>query len=125
MHFRGPLELKQFAVYSPNPKKKKRTEEHIRRHANAHKRDPRVALKTVTTTITTTIYPSETSTVATAPGSTAPSSTPGHDDDEEVVEGETNGDWSRIASYNAEKGTADGLVFLNLMGGQGSGVWDE
>ena len=36
-----------------------------------------------------------------------------------------NGQWSRQAYYNAEQQTADGLTFLNNMGGQGSGVFDE
>lgn len=34
------------------------------------------------------------------------------------------GTWGRQAYYNAEQGVADGLVFLNNMGGQGSGVFD-
>jgi Putative TOS1-like glycosyl hydrolase (DUF2401) len=36
-----------------------------------------------------------------------------------------NGQWGRQAYYNAEQQTADGLTFLNNMGGQGSGVFDE
>ena len=35
------------------------------------------------------------------------------------------GQWGRQAYYNAEQQTADGLTFLNNMGGQGSGVFDE
>lgn len=35
-----------------------------------------------------------------------------------------NGQWGRQAYYNAEQQTADGLTFLNNMGGQGSGVFD-
>ncbi|KIX01810.1 uncharacterized protein Z518_09537 [Rhinocladiella mackenziei CBS 650.93] len=34
------------------------------------------------------------------------------------------GQWGRQAYYNAEQGIADGLVFLNHHGGQGSGVFD-
>ncbi|KAL2436814.1 PGA52-like protein [Exophiala dermatitidis] len=34
------------------------------------------------------------------------------------------GQWGRQAYYNAEQGVADGLVFLNHHGGQGSGVFD-
>ena len=34
------------------------------------------------------------------------------------------GNWSRQAYYNAESQTAEGLVFLNHNGGQGSGVFD-
>ncbi|KAI5283565.1 target of Sbf, partial [Ascosphaera aggregata] len=35
-----------------------------------------------------------------------------------------SGSWGRVAYYDASSGTADGLVFLNHQGGQGSGVWD-
>jgi hypothetical protein len=34
------------------------------------------------------------------------------------------GNWGRQAYYNAEQGTAEGLVFLNNHGGDGSGVFD-
>ena len=36
-----------------------------------------------------------------------------------------NGQWGRQAYYSADLQTADGLTFLNNMGGQGSGVFDE
>lgn len=36
-----------------------------------------------------------------------------------------NGEWSRQAYYNAAEQVTNGLVFLNNMGGQGSGVFDE
>lgn len=36
----------------------------------------------------------------------------------------SSGSWVRQAYYNAESGTADGVVFLNHNGGSGSGVWD-
>ena len=36
-----------------------------------------------------------------------------------------DGQWGRQAYYNAEQQTAEGLTFLNNMGGQGSGVFDE
>jgi Putative TOS1-like glycosyl hydrolase (DUF2401) len=36
-----------------------------------------------------------------------------------------NGQWGRQAYYNSEQKMADGLIFLNNMGGQGSGVFDE
>jgi hypothetical protein len=35
-----------------------------------------------------------------------------------------SGNWGRQAYYNATSQTASGLVFLNHMGGQGSGVFD-
>ena len=34
------------------------------------------------------------------------------------------GQWGRQAYYNAEQGVANGLVFLNNHGGEGSGVFD-
>ena len=34
------------------------------------------------------------------------------------------GNWGRQAYYDADAQTADGLVFLNHMGGQGSGTFD-
>lgn len=34
------------------------------------------------------------------------------------------GDWARKAYYSADNETSNGLVFLNNMGGQGSGVFD-
>ncbi len=36
-----------------------------------------------------------------------------------------SGNWGRQAYYDAANQTADGLVFLNHNGGQGSGVFDE
>lgn len=127
MHFRGPIELYKFAVYYPNTSsRRKRTEEHIKRHAHGHhhKRDG-AHVTTTTKTITSTIYiDPETATsalggVATStPSVTAPSSN--DDDDDDVV-----GDYKRTGYYDADAGTADGLVFLGQKGGQGSGVFDK
>lgn len=123
MHFRGPLELLQFAVYYPNnTPKKKRTEEHIKRHAHAHKhkRDNRIV--TETTTITVYVPPAETGAPIAAPS--APPSNGDVDDGDDVGD-DVVGEYKRTAFYNADAGTADGLVFLNLQGGQGSGVFDQ
>lgn len=35
------------------------------------------------------------------------------------------GDWSRTGYYDSDSQTADGIAFLNNMGGQGSGVFDN
>ena len=35
------------------------------------------------------------------------------------------GSWVRKAYYDAASQTAEGLVFMNHRGGQGSGVWDK
>ncbi|KAI5288318.1 target of Sbf, partial [Ascosphaera atra] len=37
----------------------------------------------------------------------------------------TSGSWTRQAYYDASSGSADGLVFLNHKGGDGSGTWDS
>jgi hypothetical protein len=37
---------------------------------------------------------------------------------------DSTGAWTRIGYYNSKSQTNDGLVFLNNMGGQGSGVFD-
>ncbi|KAI9882779.1 MAG: hypothetical protein M1823_005477 [Watsoniomyces obsoletus] len=43
----------------------------------------------------------------------------------EVDTSKLTGDWVRVAYYNAEKQTAEGLAFLGNHGGQGSGVFDH
>lgn len=45
------------------------------------------------------------------------------DDDDESES--PSGSWARQAYYDAEKQTAQGLVFMNHRGGQGSGVFDQ
>ncbi|KAK5467509.1 target of Sbf [Exophiala xenobiotica] len=55
---------------------------------------------------------------STASSSAASSSTPS------TSSGADAGTWARQAYYNAEAGSADGLVFLNHFGGGGSGVFD-
>lgn len=40
------------------------------------------------------------------------------------TETSSSGSWTRKAYYNAESGSADGVVFLNHNGGSGSGVFD-
>ncbi|KAK5213555.1 target of Sbf [Exophiala xenobiotica] len=55
---------------------------------------------------------------STASSSAASSSTPS------TSSGADAGTWDRQAYYNAEAGSADGLVFLNHFGGGGSGVFD-
>lgn len=129
MHFRGPIVLEKFAVYYPNnTPKKKRAEEHIKRHAHAHKhkRDNRVI--TETTTITVYVPPAQTAAggASAATPSAAPSAAPSQDDtDADDADDAVVGDYSRTGYYDADAGIADGLVFLNQKGGQGSGVFDK
>jgi hypothetical protein len=55
---------------------------------------------------------------AKAPAAKAPASSPSDS-------GSCSGsDWGREAYYDADSGTADGLVFLNYQGGKGSGTFD-
>lgn len=125
MHFRGPIQLNKFAVYYPNnTPKKKRAEEHIKRHAHAHKhkRDTRVI--TETRTITVYVPPAQTSAGEASPAT--PSVAPSQDDtDADDADDAVVGDYSRTGFYDADAGHADGLVFLNQKGGQGSGVFDK
>lgn len=128
MHFRGPLELNKFAVYYPNSTPiNKRTEEHIKRHAHAykHKRDTRI----VTETKTITVYVPSTKTATGGAGAptTSPNVAPSHDDDGGDDDDDADtvvGDYKRTGYYDADAQTAEGLVFLNQKGGQGSGVFD-
>ncbi|TGZ81894.1 hypothetical protein EX30DRAFT_239090 [Ascodesmis nigricans] len=77
IHFRGPLALKQFAVYYPggSPTKTKR---HHHRHYARTTHGPHCK----------------------------------------------RSGYTRAAYYNADSGIAQGLVFMNHKGGDGSGVWD-
>lgn len=87
MIFRGPMRLKQFAVYTPGSsakKSKKQGGHHGKKHnhAHVHKRED-------------------------APGYGVPA----------IVAGETtsskSGAWTRSGYYNAEQSISEGLSFLN------------
>ncbi|KAI5844233.1 putative TOS1-like glycosyl hydrolase-domain-containing protein [Tricharina praecox] len=91
LHFRGPLALKQFAVYYPSSsaqgKRKAKRATHLQKHArndrkhgHGHRKPHRKA---------------------------------------------ASGNMVRTAYYDSKKGTADGLVFMNHKGGDGSGVFDH
>lgn len=198
MHFRGPLALKQFAVYTPgsssSSKKAKRSgmkrhgHEHIEKHKRHIHQAPEAAnekralgdeviatingqivswlnnydgastsssaaatttgaVDMVTATINgvvvswvnsyagaaatpTTLATSAAATTSSSsavtnenlvnylPTSSSSSSAAG------AAETPTSGSWTRQAYYDAASGTADGVVFLNHMGGDGSGVFD-
>jgi hypothetical protein len=154
-HFRGPLQLKQFAFYSPGSEANKRDlkpnamqRRHGRQHFHARDREivemqethvieekravgdivkatidgqvvswtnAYAGLGTAFTSVTGAGYPAD----GEAPSAaySAPSSQPSMN--------VGLGNWGRHAYYNANAQTADGLVFLNHNGGQGSGVFDE
>lgn len=177
LHFRGPLQLKQFAAYVPGtsatPKMAKRSP-HERRHAHGHahfhdRRDEPVQVEerdevqveeravgdwvtatingkvvswqntytgatsaavvaaaaatttgrtTSTSTRTTTVASRTSTSTVTATSAAASSAAPSS-----AAPAPASGAWTRSAYYSAEDGTADGLTFLNNMGGQGSGTW--
>jgi hypothetical protein len=154
-HFRGPLQLKQFALYSPGPEANKRDlkpdimqRRHGHQHSHARDRDlieiqeshiveeKRAVGDIVKATIDGQVvswtngyagpgiaftsvvgagYPADR--VVPSAAYSAPSSQPSMNAE--------LGNWSRHTYYNANTQTADGLVFLNHNGGQGSGVFDE
>jgi hypothetical protein len=154
-HFRGPVQLKQFAFYSPGSEANKRDlkpDIMQRRHGHQHfyardreaveiqethvveeKRAVGDIVKatidgqvvswtngyagpgTAFTSVVGAGYPA--GQVAPSAAYSAPPSQPS------MSAG--SGNWSRHAYYNANTQTADGLVFLNHNGGQGSGVFDE
>ena len=183
MHFRGPLVLKQFAVYTPgtgsSKKRSVRPSSHDRRHGHQqfheHSKEIREiqnhaeevkrqvgALVTATepdgTVITFTneyggsaaATPAATTSTATvvpaAPSLAASSSAPAPAESEQMgtvtpvaassaspssaapsAAASVNagsGNWARQAYYSSDDGTADGVVFLNNMGGGASGVFN-
>jgi len=144
MHFRGPLYLKQFAVYYPAPvqnyNKRSHAHQHLGRQHAHHKKA--MVVQTITQTVVVDQY-----------GSVLwpkPTSHPHehHDTDENSNNGDygkdkdddkkdkptseytgditlPGGSWVRKAYYDATSQTVEGLVFMNHRGGQGSGVWDK
>lgn len=135
LHFRGPLNLKQFAYYSYNNTKSKRdvpeaeTEKHTvaRRHVHhAHKREivyvteyvqaDAAASSTAAAASTSTAAAAKKAAAAKASSSAASSS---------KQTSQTGTGWTRQSYYNAASQSSNGLVFLNHQGGTaGSGVWD-
>jgi len=163
VHFRGPIQLETFQVYTKGSNQKRQLQH---RHA-----DPEPAYAVVSQFFTTTVMagaesPAETSPAAAAPTtSSAPADTPSsepstthgpynynfnHEDETSntgpsvittspttwsssssssssapatTSSSGSGGSWSQIANYDASSSSSDGLVFLNNLGGSGSGVW--
>jgi hypothetical protein len=154
-HFRGPLQLKQFAFYSPGSEANKRdlkpnALQHRHGHQHFHARDREIVevqeaqvleeKRAVGDIVEATIdgqvvswtngYAGPGTAFTSAVGAgypvdgVAPSATyPAPSSQPSMNAG--LGNWGRHAYYNANTQTADGLVFLNHNGGQGSGVFDE
>ncbi|KAI7311410.1 hypothetical protein KC367_g2162 [Hortaea werneckii] len=182
MHFRGPLQLKQFAVYTPSStsKRSERRNAHVRRHAHGHghghqhhgrEADPALG-DVVTATIDGVVqtwlnnwsgHETSAPVASSSSAESSPTSTvdthenwlphlfggrhgghggpdgQGHDSSEETSAPSTaspssssesssssssSGGWGRQAYYDSSSNTAQGLVFLNHMGGTGSGTFD-
>ncbi|RPB10099.1 hypothetical protein P167DRAFT_274066 [Morchella conica CCBAS932] len=155
LHLRGPIILKKFAAYTPNTKAKRHEDHVRRHaHGHLRKRKDNVLTVTSTTTITITVPASDATPApgsggqgsnggygGTGPGASGVNVDTISGGDEvhaDIASSKTSaaaptassasavtGDWNRISFFDAEAGKADGLVFLNHMGGQGSGTFDN
>lgn len=142
LHFRGPIKVKQIAVYQPGGSAKKRSA-HLKRHQHHAKRHV-AATTTTTVTSTVTVVWEEPTASAEADedfkGKTEDESSKDKSDETPVVkppkqeepekeepeqeEPETSdGSFVRVG-YWSDGGDSDGLTFMNHRGGQGSGVFD-
>ncbi|KAI1917157.1 target of Sbf [Ophidiomyces ophidiicola] len=150
LHFRGPLRLKKVAFYTMGSSEKREVKPslHSRRHGHGHLHRKTAEKRAVGDVVTATIDGKVVQWVNNYDGSKpapspqaapagAPAPAPGTDSGAikgSTPKGDTRkktpstnvgaGQWGRQAMYDAEKGTADGLTFLNHKGGQGSGVFD-
>lgn len=175
VHFRGPIKLKQFAVYykggdngSDSSSNNKRDDVNIKAAGghHVHKRDPALVTDFVDVTQTVTGGQGQQAAETSSPGggvgsgaqvggfnnpvnanaqqqgggssspaaggsssssssSSAASSSSDSSSSSSSSSGSSSGDgWSRSAYYSSDDGTSDKLVFMNNMGGSGSGVWD-
>lgn len=136
MHIRGPAHLKQFAVYTPGslfgkreaapaPKPSFHKRRHGHHHAHAKRADSDSAWKKlVSPENKQSPQPSSPETSHAPPASLQKKPVGGDSGSAPPVKAGL-GEWGRQAFYNAEKGLADGLVFLNHHGGEGSGVFDR
>lgn len=150
-HFRGPIQLKQFAFYTPGSANTKRSihpnplqgnymHQHLHHDESRHMEDKRGVGDWVTATINGQVvswvneYSGPGGAATPAPASSEDdgqrldpaSATPAYSAPSAAASMDAGaGNWGRQAYYNAEQGTANGLVFLNHHGGEGSGVFDE
>ncbi|EEP76627.1 predicted protein [Uncinocarpus reesii 1704] len=140
-HFRGPLHLKKFAYYTlgGNDKRDAKPSFHSRRHGHGHFHRRAEEKRAVGDVVTATIN-GEVVTWRNDYNGAAPTPAAGSGSGSGVLKNKTpsggdtrkktqpvkvgSGEWGRQGYYDAEKGVADGLTFLNHHGGQGSGVFD-
>ncbi|WEW58511.1 target of Sbf [Emydomyces testavorans] len=136
-HFRGPLQLKKFAYYTLGSagKRDAKPSFHARRHGHGHMHRKAEEKRGVGDVVTATINGEVVTWVNQYQGGAAPTPNPGSGSppksgpkgDNRKQSSPVNagvGKWGRQGYYDAEKGVADGLTFLNHKGGQGSGVFD-
>lgn len=152
-HFRGPLQLKKFAYYTPGSIKlggrDVKPSFHARRHGHAHKHGHAAQEKRGLGDIVTATIDGKVVTWANDyDGGAAPTPAPGSGAPPKLNNKKVNkggdsegtpasphksspsinaglGKWARQAYYDAESGTAEGLTFLNHHGGEGSGTFDN
>lgn len=146
-HFRGPMHLKQFAFYTPGSSSAKRgVKPSLSERRQVHRHQARAVGDWVTVVMegqtvswqnewagpaAATPAPISSSVVvlsAPVPSPSiqapVPSASTAEKNPSVPAINAGAGNWGRQAYYNADTATADGLVFLNNMGGQGSGVFD-
>ncbi|KAI0837529.1 putative TOS1-like glycosyl hydrolase-domain-containing protein [Hypoxylon sp. FL0890] len=147
LHFRGPLELKSVAVYTPSKGKRDLPKPHSKRHGHQHlhkkyheheaeKRGDNVVATIdgeVVSWVNNYFGPSTTAPEATSAVSAAAAavSSVASAVKSAATSSSTSsasvaaGDFERIAYYSAEDQVADGLVFLGNLGDPAiSGTWD-
>jgi hypothetical protein len=138
IHLRGPIELKQFAVYVPGQSVPTLSKREVLGES--------LPLPTVTSTTTSTIHvtPVVTVTVATIvtvsinncgpealstleqDPAQVPASTSSHSAVVSMIPSQSSpGNWGRIGYYNSDDKISNGFVFLNNLGGSQSGDWNR
>ncbi|KAH6657847.1 putative TOS1-like glycosyl hydrolase-domain-containing protein [Truncatella angustata] len=155
VHVRGPAQLKQFAVYTPSSSSTKKRQEHKshhKRHGHQHLHQKKheaaravgdVVTATIDGTVQTWIntwdgssdsdakvevaaYEVSSTAKASSTSAAKSSSTKTKTSSASTsTSTSVSGDYTRIAYYNAEDATADGVTFLGAHGGSGSGVFDN
>ena len=152
LHFRGPLELKSVAVYTPSKGKRDVPQPHSKRHGHQHlhkkhheheaeKRADMVTAVIDGVTVSwennwfggaSTPAPAATAaavSAASVKGSPAESASKSKTSSSKSKSSSSAsvpaGDYERVAYYSAKEQVADGLVFLGNLGDPAlSGTWD-
>lgn len=134
------MHLKQFAFYTPgsssNSRRQSRPTPQQKRHDHnhGHLHRERGVGDWITATINGDVvsWAADLTSISTAAAASPTSTSPTLNKTNSNSKSSTStplvnpgaGNWGRQAYYNAENASADGLVFLNNHGGQGSGIFD-